>query len=86
MQDKFKLNDALIYLKQGEIIKTLSSPVLYFRYQMDKILAHSDQSHFHISLNDFMSIYEHETFTLHQTQKEEEINLEKDLEYYQWWK
>lgn len=84
MQETFKIVWAIQLLKQGEIIRTISNQPVYFSYEQEKILAHSELTHFHINLDDFLSIFSLETFILHQTHKEAEINIEKDIEYYQW--
>lgn len=84
MQEPFKIEDALHFLKQGEIVKTLSLKPIYFIYDQDKILAHSEQAHLHLSLEDFISIYSIEKFRIHQSIKEAEVSIEKDIEYYQW--
>lgn len=80
------LNQALDALKQGEILKNSSNPTLYFALAQDKVWVRNDHIRLHLSLEDFMSLYAQESFKPHKRAKDEGIDLEKDVEYYQWWK
>lgn len=80
----FYLEEALIYLKKGEIIKTINQPFFYFILLENKIIVMNENSRSQLSIDDFNHLYSHEKFTLHLSEKETEISLEKDQEYYSW--
>lgn len=80
----FYIDDALIYMKQGEIVKTINQPYFYFILLESKIIVTNENSRSHINVETFKALYEFEKFALHKTEKEEEISLEKDQEYYSW--
>mgnify|MGYP000235152845 CR=1 FL=1 len=86
MKETIVIHEAIPLLKQGEILKKVSKPVAYFVYQNEKIWVHTELSRIHISLEDFLDLYEIESFTVHQPKELIEINTEKDKEYYSWWK
>ena len=80
----FYLEEALVYLKQGEIIKTQNQPYFYFILSEEKIIVTNEYSRSQIKIETFKELYAFEKFNLHKTEKEAEISLEKDIEYYSW--
>ena len=80
----FYIEEALIVLKQGELIKTINQPFFYFILLEEKIIVMNEHSRSQISIDDFKELYAFEKFLIHKAEKETEISLEKDQEYYQW--
>ena len=85
MQDNLlAFNEAVMYLKQNEIVYTISKgAITYFYQSSDKIKVKSVSAHYDISLDDFVSLFSKEQFYLY-IPKDQQINLEKDNEYYSW--
>ena len=85
MQDNLlAFNEAIMYLKQNEIIYTISKgAITYFYLSRDKITVKAISAHYDISLDDFVSLFSKEQFYLY-IPKDQQINFEKDNEYYSW--
>lgn len=73
-------------LKKGEIIKNTAKSPLYFALVQDKIWVRNEHVRLHLSLEEFIELYGQESFMPHAANADIEIDAQKDLEYYQWWK
>ncbi len=80
----FYIDEAIVYLKQGDVIKTVNQPFFYIILLENKIIVMNDNSRSHITVDDFKTLYNHEKFSIHESGNEQEISLEKDKEYYSW--
>ncbi len=84
MQNKFNINDSIEYLKQGQVLKTISTPLSFFVLIDEKIWVYSEQTRFHMSVENFLILYQFEFFLIHTKKKVEEMSLDNDDEYYRW--
>lgn len=77
-------SEVLQYLKDQEIIYSVSKGVITYYYQKGNIIAiKNPNSHYKISLDEFKELFRKETFYLY-IPKDEGVNVEKDEEYYAW--
>ncbi|MBQ1878368.1 MAG: hypothetical protein II161_06095 [Erysipelotrichaceae bacterium] len=77
--ESFKM--VIRYLKDREILMTASRQAVWF--DNGQITINSPKARYHLSLDDFIALYEKETFYLYKRQ-EESIDPLKDEEYYRW--
>lgn len=80
-----KLNDiseAIIYLKQGDIVSTNGKDQLVLKDK--KICRYSDGTYFSLSINDFLDLYKNSNFYLYEDSNY--IDEEKDEAYYRYYK
>lgn len=75
-------NDVLTHLENNQIVMFLSPLPTYCVAKNDTIELISNVSRFSISLIDFIDLYHQETFYLHTINEEDDIDSEKDNEYY----
>ena len=82
MQDNLlTFNEAIMYLKQNEIIYAISKgAITYFYLSNDKITVKAISAHYDISFKDFVSLFSKEQFYLY-IPKDQQVNIEKDNEY-----
>ena len=81
-----KIENILIatkYLKSGLILfSNNENNTTYYKYKDDLIHIIGDNSSFFLNEFEFMSLYENTTFYLKEDESGDEINTEKDNEYY----
>lgn len=76
--------EVLQYLKDQEILYSVSKGVITYYYQKENVIAiKNPNSHYKISLDEFKDLFRKETFYLY-IPKDEGVNTEKDEEYYAW--
>ena len=77
--ESFKM--VIRYLKDREILLTADRQA--FWYDKGQITVNSPKARYHLSMDDFIELYQKETFYLYKNQ-EESIDTQKDEEYYRW--
>ncbi len=71
-------------LQDKEIVVTMNNGVQYLALKKDKVIVKSDQATYTLQLDDFKELYCDNTFYLYEPDSIEELNSEKDQEYYSW--
>ena len=82
MEKLSDINEALAYLKEGEIVSTDGKD--QFILKNKKIYRYFSGSNFSLSLKDFVDLYKNSDFYLYEDNCE--IDLEKDEAYYRYYK
>ncbi len=78
------LNEVLQYLRDQEIVYTITKGVITYFYLRDgSITVKNPSAHYKISLDQFKQLFGKENFYLY-VPKDEAVNTEKDDEYYAW--
>lgn len=71
-------NQVLSFLKEGEILASNNKIV---KYHQETLTIYDNGSKYRLSIEDFITLYRYEIFYLYEV-KGAQIDLEKDLEYY----
>ena len=83
MEKLNSINEALLYLKDNEILTTKRKD--FFVFKKGKIYRYFNGSSFVVSLEDFKTLYENETFYVYE-EDGTTIDNEKDEAYYRYYK
>lgn len=84
MEPIVSFGEVLQYLKDQEIVYTVSKGMITYFYQKEAVISiKNPNSHYKISLEEFKELFKKETFYLY-IPKDEAVNIEKDEEYYAW--
>ncbi len=82
---KYTSKEALDLLNEMEILMCINNKGnSFFAKKGDKIFVKSNSFTYRISIDEFKNLYQDESFVIHEIIKKEEVNLEKDDEYYAW--
>ncbi len=73
--------EVIQYLNDGEIV-LLKNHTSFYK-EKGHIAIHGPNAHYKLSFNDFQELYKNENFFLYKPETDE-INTEKDNEYYAW--
>lgn len=71
-------------LKQNEVLFSLVPHKRYYRLLNDKVWIRDESLSIKLSLTDFIVQFKDQSFYIHTPQTDENIDLEKDIEYYAW--
>ena len=71
-------------LKQNEVLFSLVPHKRYYRLLNDKVWIRDESLSIKLSLTDFIVQFKDQSFYIHTPQMDENIDLEKDIEYYAW--
>lgn len=71
-------------LKQNEVLFSLVPHKRYYRLLNDKVWIRDESLSIKLSLTDFIVQFKDQSFYIHTPQIDENIDLEKDIEYYAW--
>lgn len=84
MADILAFREVVNYLKEKEIVYTISKGKITYYYLQDEVVnVKGVDCHYKIKLDDFINLFSKENFYLY-TPKDEKINDEKDEQYYSW--
>lgn len=73
------------YLKEGEILCQIDGGNrTFFALRAARIHAHSEQTHYVLTPQNFTDMFSQSTFYLYERQPSIAISAEKDEEYYRW--
>lgn len=75
------INEALKYLKQGDIITCQGNDL--FILKANKVACFVDGSNYSLNIPDFIDLYKNNTFYLYE--ESVEIDLDKDEDYYRYY-
>lgn len=75
------INEALEYLKQGDIITCQGNDL--FILKANKVACFVDGSNYSLNIPDFIDLYKNNTFYLYE--ESVEIDLDKDEDYYRYY-
>lgn len=83
-QEISKINEVLDLLKQKEVLYTVGIQKRYFKLIENKVWIRDEHLSVKLNVKDFIDQFSGKTFFLHTGSLEEEVNDEKDKEYYAW--
>ncbi len=70
-------------LTSSKIVYCLNPDPTYCYLKENKVITLSKQSQVVLSMDDFLTLYHKEVFYVHQRKHEDDIDLNKDIEYYE---
>lgn len=81
---KIDIETALKYLKAGYRLTTIEKNKEKIFYKDGEISIYSENKFFVLSIYDFLSLYQNSFFLIDENNSQEEVDIEKDKEYYSW--
>ena len=83
-EDILLINEALIYLKEGEVLVSIDSNSSLFKYKNNKVLIINKNYKSYITLDEFIELYKDVKFLIYNPKDSEIVDEAKDKEYYSW--
>ena len=83
-EDIFLINEAISYLKEGEILLSIDNNSSLFKYKNNKVLIVNKNYKSYITLNEFLELYKDVKFIIYNPKDNELVDEFKDKEYYSW--
>ena len=83
-EDILLINDAITYLKEGEVLLSIDNNSSLFKYKNNKVLIVNKNYKSYITLEDFINLYKEVKFIIYNPKDNELIDESKDKEYYSW--
>lgn len=83
-EDILLINEALIYLKEGEVLVSIDSNSSLFKYKNNKVLIINKNYKSYITLDEFIELYKDVKFIIYNPKDSEIVDEAKDKEYYSW--
>ena len=79
MKELFDINEAIIHLKNKEILLGVNKT--FFAYKNGKIAIFNDTSNYHLNMDDFINLYKDNKFVIYEDNGVV-VDVEKDNQYY----
>jgi hypothetical protein len=81
--NQYSIHQILTLLQEGVIFSTTTSPITLIRLKGELVICFQDQWHSKLSWNDFITIYQDQTFIVYEDHSQD-VDSEKDHEFYTW--
>lgn len=83
-EDIILINEAIVYLKEGEVLLSIDSNSSFFKYKDNKVLIVNKNYKSYIQLNEFIELYKDSKFIIYNQKDSDLVDENKDKEYYSW--
>lgn len=83
-EDIILINEAIVYLKEGEVILSIDNNSSFFKLKDKKVLIVNKNFKSYISLEEFYELYKDSKFIIYNNKEVELVDEGKDKEYYSW--
>lgn len=78
------IKEAIMLLKDKEILYIQKNEMIFFAMPKDKILVKGNDIRYFLSEDEFIDLFQNEVFTVYENASFESVDHQKDVEYYSW--
>lgn len=83
-EDIILINEAILYLKEGEILLSIESNSSFFKLKDNNIVIINKNYKSVINFNEFIELYKDSKFIIYNPKENDLVDENKDKEYYSW--
>lgn len=78
------IKEALALLKDKEILYIQKNEAIFFAMPKDKILVKGNDTRYFLTEDEFIELFQKESFLIYENASFESVDHQKDAEYYSW--